>query len=327
MTSTVGTPTQAPPAVPSPRPPSARRWAARRGRWDIKFSPYLYVAPFFLIFGAFNLFPVIYTTYVSMYDWSLIRSGRSFVGFDNYAEVLGDEQFWTAVTNTVGIFVVSTVPQLLAALAIANVLNRQLRARTLFRMAVLVPNFTSVAAVGIVFGLLFAEQYGMINWLLDSVGLNGVEWRSHSWSSWLAISAMVDWRWVGYNALIYLAAMQAIPRDLYEASAIDGAGRWRQFWQVTIPMIRPTVLFTVIISTIGGMQLFTEPYMFAYGRSTGGVNHEYQTVAMYIYEKTFEGNFEYGYGSAVSWLLFLMIVIFALINFLLVRRTVGGETR
>jgi cellobiose transport system permease protein len=326
MTSTVGSPTQAPPAAP-PREPGGRRWAIRRGRWDIKFSPYLYVAPFFLIFGAFGLFPVFYTAYVSLFDWSLIQTGREFVGLDNYAEVLGDEQFWTAVTNTVGIFVVATVPQLLAALAVANVLNRQLRARTAFRMAVLVPNFTSVAAVGIVFGLLFAEQYGMINWLLDSIGLDPVQWRANRWSSWAAVSAMVDWRWVGYNALIYLAAMQAIPRDLYEAAAIDGAGRWRQFWQVTIPMIRPTILFTVIISTIGGMQLFTEPYMFGYGRSAGGVNNEYQTVAMYMYQYAFEGNFEYGYGSAVSWLLFLMIIIFALINFLIVRRSVGGETR
>jgi cellobiose transport system permease protein len=194
-------------------------------------------------------------------------------------------------------------------------------------MGVLLPNITSVAAVGIVFGLLFADRYGLINWLLSSAHLPIVEWRLHRWSGWAAISTMVDWRWTGYNALIYLAAMQAIPRDLFESAALDGASRWRQFWQITVPMIRPTILFTVIISTIGGMQLFTEPFLFAYGQSRGGAGNEFQTISMYIYQTTFERNFDVGLGSAMSWLLFLVILILAMVNFLLVRRSVKGEAR
>jgi len=307
------------------RQPSRR--SARYGRWDLKFSPYLYIAPFFILFAAFGLFPIFYTVYASLFRWRLIETEHTWVGLKNYRDLLADDQFWNAVYNTLGMFVLATVPQLLLALWIANLLNRRLRARTILRMGILVPNITSVAAVGIVFGLIFADRYGLINWILDSIGLPIVEWRLHRWSSWVAISTMVDWRWTGYNALIYLAAMQAIPRDLYESAALDGASMWRQFWQITVPLIRPTILFTVIISTIGGMQLFTEPFMFGYGQPRGGQLNEYQTIAMYIYETTFTRNFDVGRGSAMSWMLFLFILIFALINFALVRRSVKGELR
>jgi cellobiose transport system permease protein len=229
--------------------------------------------------------------------------------------------------NTFGLFVVATVPQLLLALLVASWLNKRLRLRTGLRMGVLIPNITSVATVGIVFGFIFAERYGLANWLLQTVGLHPVEWRQHRWSSWTAIAFMVDWRWTGYNALIYLAAMQAIPKDLYEAAAIDGAGAVRRFFRVTVPLIQPTILFTVVISTIGGMQLFTEPLLFNYGRIQGGSLNEFQTVAMYIYETTFTNNYSAGYGAAISWLLFMMIIVFALVNVVLVRRSVRGSTR
>jgi cellobiose transport system permease protein len=121
--------------------------------------------------------------------------------------------------------------------------------------------------------------------------------------------------------------MQAIPKDLYESAALDGASAWRQFWKITVPLIRPTILFTVIISTIGGLQLFTEPLMFGGGQPRGGVDNQFQTVAMYIYERTFTRNFEYGYGAAMSWVLFIMILIFALVNFALVRRSVKGDNK
>jgi cellobiose transport system permease protein len=311
------------PAAPRVRARRSGRWS----RWDIKYSPYLYVAPFFLLFAAFGLFPILYTSYASLYHWSLLESEHSWRGLANYVDVLTDDLFWNATYNTFGMFVLATLPQLVLALALANLLNRRLRMRTALRMGILVPNITSVAAVGIVFGLLFADRYGLINWILDSVGLPIVEWRVHRWSSWLAIATMVDWRWTGYNALIYLAAMQAIPRDLYESAALDGASPWRQFWRITVPLIRPTLLFTVIISTIGGMQLFTEPLLFGYGQPRGGGQNEYQTIAMRIYETTFTRNFDVGRGAAMSWLLFLFILILALINFALVRRSVKGETR
>jgi cellobiose transport system permease protein len=329
MTSTVGSAAPAPPAAPARKRPAAPPppGSYRLGRWDIKYSPYLYIAPFFVLFGAFGLFPVFYTVYVSLFDYDLLSDTKKWVGLENYSFVLGDAQFWNAVYNTVGMFVVSTVPQLVLALMIANLLNRQMRARTVLRMGILIPNITSVAAVGIIFGMIFADRYGLINWLLGGLGIDPVAWRDSRYASWTAIAAMVDWRWTGYNALIYLGAMQAIPKDLYEAASIDGASPWRQFWKITVPLIRPTLLFTIIISTIGGLQLFTEPLMYGYGMSRGGSEHQFQTLAMYIYERTFTNNFEYGVGAAMSWLLFLMILVFALVNFALVRRSVKGDMK
>jgi cellobiose transport system permease protein len=139
---------------------------------------------------------------------------------------------------------------------------------------------------------------------------------------------MVTWRWIGYNALLYLAAMQSIPDELYEASAVDGARSWKQFVHVTIPMLRPTIIFTVIVSTIGGLQLFTEPYLFqpVKGVSTGGSARQYQTVTMYLYEKAFgSSQFDFGYASAIAWCVFLLIAVFAFLNYLLVRRIRSAE--
>ncbi|GHJ55756.1 carbohydrate ABC transporter permease [Micromonospora chersina] len=327
MSSTVGA---APPSRTAPPPPSAplhRRRSYRLGRWDLKYSPYLYVTPFFVLFGVFGLFPVLYTVYVSLFDYELLSGTKEFAGLENYRLLMQDAQFWNAAYNTLGIFLLSTVPQLIVALMLANLLNRQMKARTLLRMGVVIPNITSVAAVGIIFALIFADRYGLINWLLGTVGFDPIAWRDNRFASWFAIAFMVDWRWTGYNALIYLGAMQAIPKDLYESASLDGASTWRQFWTITVPLIRPTILFTVIISTIGGFQIFTEPLMYGNGLVRGGVDHQFQTLAMYIYEKTFTGNSEYGYGAAMSWLLFMMIIIFALINFALVRRSVKGDKK
>jgi len=296
-----------------------------RSRLDLKLSPYVFVAPFFLLFAVFGVFPLLWTGYISLHKYNLAGTDLGSVGLNNYRRLLADDHFWIAIGNTFGLFFVSTVPQLLLALMIASWLNRRLRARTAFRMGILVPNITSVATVGIVFGFIFADRYGLANWLLHSIGFDFVNWRDHRWSSWTAIAFMVDWRWTGYNALIYLAAMQAIPRDLYESAAIDGASAVRRFWKITVPLIQPTILFTVIISTIGGMQLFTEPLLFNYGRPQGGSLNEFQTAAMFIYEQTFV-RFDVGRGAATSWLLFLLIIVFALINFALLRRSLRGTT-
>jgi cellobiose transport system permease protein len=304
--------------VPSADGPAPSGWRAGRSWLDLKASPYLYIAPFFLLFAAFGLFPIGYTFWVSLHDWELI-GGREFIGLQNYAELMVDADFWNSVVNTFGIFVISTVPQLLIALVLANLLNQWLRARTFFRMGVLIPMVTSVAAVAIVFSQLYGRDYGMVNWLLGLVGVSPIDWQADKWSSWIAISTMVDWRWTGYNTLIYLAAMQAIPRDLYEAAAIDGASRARQFWRITVPLLRPAIIFTAIISTIGGLQLFTEPLLFGSGQMGGGSLGQFQTMTMYMFENAFR-DYEYGYGAAIAWVLFVIIILVSIVNFLIIRR-------
>ncbi|MGC5329284.1 carbohydrate ABC transporter permease [Micromonospora sp. DT62] len=311
------------PAAPPPRPPARRRSRSHSlTRLDLKYSPYLYIAPFFVVFGIFGLYPMLRTAWMSLHDWNLIGD-HSFIGFDNYVALVKDEYFWNATLNTFGIFLLSTIPQLLLALFLANLLNRTfLRARTLFRMAIFMPNVVSVAAVAIVFGMLFQRDFGVINWLLSFVGIDAIDWDAERWSSWTAIASMVNWRWTGYNTLILLAGMQAIPRDLYEAAALDGASQWKQFWRITLPMLTPTFVFVVILSTIGGLQLFTEPLVFANGNIIGGDQREFQTLAMYMYELGIENLNTAGYGAAVAWAMFLMIALVSGINFLLVRRTV-----
>ncbi|KXK59225.1 ABC transporter permease [Micromonospora rosaria] len=317
----------APTATPSPAAPPPRESASRprKGhlftRLDLKYSPYLYIAPFFLIFGAFGLYPMLRTAWMSLHDWDMIGD-RSFIGLDNYTRLMQDEYFWNALVNTFGIFALSTIPQLLLALFLANLLNSTLlRAKTFFRMAIFIPNVVSVAAVAIVFGMLFQRDFGLFNWLLSFVGVSPVDWDAGKLSSWTAIASMVNWRWTGYNTLILLAGMQAIPKDLYEAAALDGASPWRQFWQITLPMLKPTFVFVVILSTIGGMQLFTEPLLFGNGVILGGDQREFQTLAMYMYEMGITNLNTAGYGAAVAWAMFLIIVVVSLFNFVLVRRS------
>ncbi|MEU4407727.1 sugar ABC transporter permease [Streptosporangium sp. NPDC023963] len=295
-----------------------RRWAYQL---DVKGSPYLYIAPFFLLFGVVGMFPLLYTAYVSLTDWNLLDPAREWVGLANYAELLADDYFWNALFNTVSIWLLSTVPQLLAALFIAHMLNRRLRARTLFRMGVLLPNVTSIVAVTIIFAQLFGRDFGMVNWALGLVGLDPIDWQAGTLSSHVAISLIVIWRWTGYNALIYLAAMQTIPEDLYEAARLDGASQFTQFRKITVPMLRPTIIFTAVVSTIGGFQIIAEPLLFqaGTGNPTGGSDRQFQTVGLYLYEQGFS-MYEFGYASAIAWTLCMIIVVMALVNFAITRR-------
>ena len=309
--------------------PARSRLRTRLRRLDSKVSPYAYIFPFFAVFGVFGVFPLGYTAWVSLTDRTLLNPVSHWVALDNYTELLHDSYFWNAVENTIAIGLISMVPQLALALVIAHVLNTKLHARTLFRMGILLPQVTSLVAVGLIFAQLFSADYGLVNYVLNQFGISNVDWEAGRLSSWVALSVMVMWRWTGYNALIYLAAMQAIPDDLYEAAAVDGARRWRQFFHITIPMLRPTIIFTVIVSTIGSLQLFTEPYLFQpnnRGLATGGSGRQYQTVTMYLYENAFgSSQFRFGYAAAIAWCLVLLIAVISIFNFLVIRRIRSAE--
>jgi cellobiose transport system permease protein len=304
--------------VVAARPPRRERarWRSRLSRFDMVVTPYLLIAPFFVLFAVFGLFPLLYNAVVSLRTWRLDDpTVNGWAGFDNYVKLFHDGDFWHALVNTLGIFVLSTVPQLLLALIIASLLNRRLRFRTGLRVGVLLPYITPLAASTLIFQQLFGHDFGIINSMLGGVGLGPVDWQGNRLASWVAIATMVDWRWTGYNALIYLAAMQSVPRDLYEAAALDGAGPWRQLWRITVPMIKPTLIFTVVLATIGQMQLFTEPLLFneKVSDATGGTDGQFNTVALLIY-KTGWKDLNLGYAAAMAWALFVMIVVLASIN-------------
>ncbi|MEU7894835.1 sugar ABC transporter permease [Nonomuraea sp. NPDC049152] len=310
---------KAPLRVAAPPPQgNGRRW---RSVLDIRAMPYVLISPYFVLFAFFGLFPLAFTLWYSLYDYDLAGT-TEWAGLGNYVQLLADDDFWNAVVNTVGIFLLATIPQLLLALLLANALNKRLRLRLTIRMSVLLPLVTSVVAVAVVFTQLYARDWGLVNWVLSWFGVDPINWRAERLPSWLAIATMVDWRWTGYNAIIFLAGMQTIPRDLYEAASIDGASRRRQFWQITLPMLRPTLIFVVLNSTIGGLTLFAEPTTFYNGNVDGGSQGQFQTVAMFIVKQGFR-EFDYGYAAAAAWLLFLLILLGALINFLFVRR-IGG---
>ncbi|WP_285743612.1 sugar ABC transporter permease [Lentzea sp. NBRC 105346] len=283
-------------------------------------GPLLFVAPFFVLFAVFGVFPLLSTVWVSLHRWHLIEGGQRFVGGANYLALLGDPFIYNALFNTVSIFVLATVPQLLCALGIAALLDRPLRGRTGWRAVVLLPNVVPVVAVALIFAQLFGRDYGLVNWALGLVGVEPISWQSEVWSSHLGVAAMVTWRWTGYNALLFLAAMQSVPGELHEAAVLDGASRWQAFWAVTVPAIRPTILFVVVVSTIGGFQLFAEPQLFD-ASGVGGNDRQFQTIAMYLYENGF-GRLDAGYAAAISWVLFLLCAVFAMVNFKLVRRVV-----
>lgn len=278
-------------------------------------SGYLFVSPFFLLFAVFGIFPLFFTFFLSFHRWDILGE-REFIGFANYSALLtGDPLFWRAVGNTFSIWFISTIPQLFTALVLAFLLNQAfLKGRGLFRLAIFMPNVTSVVAVAIVFSAMFGNNYGVVNYVLELVGIDRINWGGSYWGTHVAISVMVFWRWVGYNTIIYLAGLQGISKDLYEAATIDGANKIQQFLYITIPQMRAIIIFTVILSTIGGMQLFAEPLLFG----TGGANQGL-TMTLYLYEEAFN-RFAFGYSAAIAWVLFLIIIMFSLFNMMLTRR-------
>ncbi|NMM24903.1 MAG: sugar ABC transporter permease [Phycicoccus sp.] len=312
---------------PAPdRAPRRIAFRQRIGRWDVKASPYLYVSPFFILFAIVGLFPLGYTAWVSLHDWDLIGGQGDFVGLDNFANVLGQPNFRTGLRNTFSIFLLSSVPQVFAGLVLAAVLNANLRAKTFWRMGVLLPYVVAPVAVGLIFSKMFADQSGMFNTILGNVGIDPIRWHADVLSSHIAIATMVNFRWTGYTTLILLAAMQAVPSDLYEAAVIDGASRARQFFSVTVPMLRPTIIFVVITSTIGGLQIFDEPRMYdQFGQ--GGADRQWMTVTMYLYELGWGAQQSFGRAAAVAWILFLIIIAIGLLNFFLTQRISSSGAR
>jgi cellobiose transport system permease protein len=224
------------------------------------------------------------------------------------------------VRNTFSIFLLSSVPQVILALVIAAVLDTNIRAKTFWRLGVLLPYVITPVAITLIFSRMFADQTGVINGVLEHFNFNPIAWHSEVLPSHLAIATMINFRWTGYNALIFLAAMQVIPRDYYEAAMIDGAGKVRRFFSITIPQLRPTVIFVVVTSTIGGLQVFAEPRLFdQYG--TGGADNQWLTLTIYIYKLGWVDT-DLGRAAAAAWLLFLIIIIFGVIN-LLITRLIG----
>lgn len=294
----------------------------------LKATPYVYVSPFFVVFAIVGLFPLAFTAFVSFFDWKLTTQSvdqATFVGLDNYTAVLfGNTVFWQSLANTMSIFLISTIPQIIGATFIAVMLDRNLRAKTFWRMGVLLPYIVAPVAVAIIFSAIFRDPQdgGLVNAVLQLIGMDPIAWKSTALPSHFAIAMMVNFRWTGYNALILLAAMQAVPRDLYEAASLDGAGAIRRFFSVTLPSIRGTMIFVIITATMGGLRIFDEVRMFdPRPGSVGGPGGVFRTIVLYMYDTGFNGaKADLGKAAAIAWLLFFIILLLTALNFVVSNR-------
>lgn len=298
-------------------------------KWDVKISPYLYISPFFISFAVFGAFPLAFNVVVALHDWHRRHGMGDFVGLDNFAWVLQQPHFWSSLGNTFSIWLLSAVPQLIIALFIAAMLDQNLRTKTFWRMSVLVPFVVMPVATALIFGQMFG-QFGLITPRLHELGLFtdlSNPFFQDRFLSHIAIATMVNFRWTGYNALIFLAAMQAVPRELYEAATMDGSGRLRKFFSITIPGIRPTMIFVILTMTIGGLQIFDEVRMFDQ-QGLGGSNNQWGTVVLFLYNLGF-GNWQdrLGQAAATGWLFAIVVIALALLNFFLTRAISSSSGR
>lgn len=299
-------------------PAEARSSARPRWRRALRAWPaYAAIAPFFILFLCFGLYPTAYSLVLSFQKWNGLGAPE-WVGLDNYVQLVSDETFWLSVRNTFVIFALSTIPMMIIALVVAAMLNNAVRYSTTLRIAYFVPNITSVVAMAILFGAIFGESFGLANALLNAVGLADVKWLSSPFGIQLTISILITYQWTGYNAIIFLAGMQSIDSEIYEAARVDGAGPVRSFFSITLPLLRPTMIFVLIVSTITGLQSFTEAQVLTGGPSTtnpnsGGTGQGGLTMVLYFYQQAFSHN-KFGYGASIAWGIFLIVLVFVIIS-------------
>ncbi len=300
-------------ALPQSRPlPGASRRRLWReivkARW-----PYLFVSPFYIFFIVFGLYPVAFSIYLSFTKWKGLGP-IELVWLENYALLLKDKVFWQSMLNGVILFFMYVPIMTLLALVLAVVLNsRRVRGFQFFRTLIFMPYITNMVAAGFTFQLLLNQKYGLFNIILSVLRLPPVPWLENIWGARVSLCLLIVWAWLGYNMVIMLAGLQTIPSELTEAALTDGANPIQAFFYVTIPLMRPVILFSVVLSTMGSFNLFTEGYtLFS---STGGRGPTNATVTpiISIFNQAFS-NFRFGYASALSYVYFAFIFVLTLLQ-------------
>lgn len=303
--------------------------AARAGRRETFHEmkknkwAYIFISPFYILYAVFGIFPLFYGLWLSLHTWDAI-SPMEWVGVENYTRLLTDDIWWKTVYNTLWLFFGATVPQLTLALILAFILNSNyIRGREVYRAAYFMPIVASSVAVSLIFLSLFGEKYGMLNYALGFVGIGPIDWLGSA--RWLkpSIAMVTIWQWTGYSMIIFLAGLQSISSELYEAARVDGASTRHIFFRITIPLLRPVILFQVILSIIGAMQTFDIPVMLAGGTQSsapGGTGRAGLVTMVLIYWTAFKYG-QFGYAAAMAFVLFILIVLFSF----LYNRWQGGD--
>jgi len=278
-------------------------------RLSPKTAPYVLISPFLILFGIFGIFPLIFSLYLAFQSWEPTSGlgAMDFVGLENFAFALQDPWFWKSFKNTLWLGIASGLPQHLVAIPLAVFIHHNIRfLRDAVIGAYFLPYITSTVAISIMFSSLFSTDFGLVNAGLQSLfGMDNIDWLGRPETLKPAIAFIVFWRYVGFNVVLYLAALQTIPKDLYEAATMDGAGRFQQFFFITLPNLKPMIYFGVTLSVIGSLQLFEEPFILTNGR--GGADLSGMTSAVYLYRMAFDFN-DFGGASAMSWILFVFVV-------------------
>ncbi|WP_176584997.1 carbohydrate ABC transporter permease [Priestia megaterium] len=273
-----------------------------------KSLPYLFIAPALLLFALFTIYPI-FSSFVLSFQ-SMEGGKYVFTGLSNYTRLLGDDIFWKALGNT-GIILIIQVPvMILLALVLANALNSQLlRLKGFFRVSFFLPAVTSLVAYSILFSIILQDE-GIMNTILEFFGIDAIQWLGDPFWAKVSIIVAMTWRWTGYNMVIFLAALQSLSHEVYEAADLDGANRIQKFFHVTVPQLKPVILFATILSTIGTLQLFDEPF----NLTKGGPADSTMTLGLYIYQNGFK-YFDFGYASAIAYVVVLLVGILTFFQF------------
>lgn len=282
---------------------TAARTRSRRNVHATGLAPYAFIAPFYVLYGLFLIVPVLAAIYLSLTEWVGLGT-PDFVGIRNYTSLALDTSFHASLGNSLLYVLVSVFIAVPAALLIAQALNtRGLRARDLFRVAFFVPMVLSPIVIALVYSLLLDQNFGLLNATLKALfGAPSLDWLGDPTLAKVSISFVLLWRWVGYLTIFFLAGLQAVPTELYEAAELDGAGKFRQFTTVTLPALKPVTAFVVVTSFISAAQLFDEPYLL----TRGGPGEATLSVAMFIYRAAFERQ-QFGYAAAAGVVLFALV--------------------
>ncbi len=279
-----------------------------QARWGL-----LFISPFYLLFAVFGLYPLLFSVYLSFTKWNG-RGSPLFVGLDNYALLLQDDVFWKSMANGVILFFLYVPIMTFLALVLAVVLNsRRVRGFQFFRTIIFMPFVTNMVAAGFTFQILLNQNYGLFNIFLGWLGLPAVPWLNNEWAARVSLALLVTWAWLGYNMVIMLAGLQTIPKDLSEAALIDGANPAQAFLHVTVPLMQPVILFSVVLSTAGSFGLFAENMsLFSLSQGVGPLNSTI-TPIVDIYREAFR-NLRLGYASAAAYVYFAIIFVFTLLQ-------------
>ena len=275
-----------------------------------KFTPLLFLLPGCAILGAFIFYPMIQAIWLSFTDYNMIQKNPNFVGVANYKELFADPLFWKVLGQTL-LYLVLVVPALVfLPIFLAILVNQQLKGITFFRSIYYLPVVTSMVVVGIAWKWMYADQ-GVLNYILDTFGIidEPIHWLTSTSTSLFAVMAVTVWKGVGYYMVIYLAGLQAIPSNLYEAADIDGASKFRQIIHITIPLLMPSIMIVTIMSSISAMKVFEEIYVM----TQGGPLNSSMTLVYYIYNQAFD-SLEMGFASAAGVILFIVTLMFSIVN-------------